>query len=1473
STSRAGWARGRVATAALAGLAACGAVLPPGEAALPAGAAPGTAGAGQAATPAGGTDTASASASAMGGHESAEGLRLVAQEDAGGGGGAEEGGDGPCRRGAPLRRYDIAAISVDVTLNRYLDHDPEGRMYVLQSEVERVRAEERQNEAARAGQAEPAVSIGLQGDAIQPLTLRVRQGECLRIRLRNDLAGGEPASVHLHAGGLVVAGTGRPAVAGEPEALARTGATVAYEWMVGAGQAEGTHYFHSHGNTRAQTSHGLFGAVIVEPAGSTWTDPITGEEAAGWAAVVQGPDGDAFRESVLYYHEIGNENYQFRDKAGGLVPLVDPVTSAYRPGARALNYRSEPFLNRLSLQQALQGRPDVSLSYSSYAFGDPATPLPRSYVGDPVKQRVVHAGSETFHVHHVHGGAVRWRRQPAVEDGRPDTGLDKRPPVRVVASERTDSQSLGPSETFDVEHECGAGGCQQAAGDFMYHCHVSQHYFAGMWGVWRVYNTLQDGPASTDGLAPLLALPDRTKAVAPAVESPALAGTTVDWSGKSFRIDAGGLAAWVERQLPPRGVPRGYDASVMDWAKEGDRYLNEPETDQDWPGYRARAPGSRPPILFDPATGKLAFPLLRPHLGRRPPFAPAHGPAPFLDPGGDGTAPPTPGASGPSSLCPASTRTKPLAINAVNVPITQNARENVVDPNGQLFVLRSERDAVLAPGGRREPLAVRANAGEDCVDVLLRSELADGPLEPLSKVDIHIHFVQFDVQASDGVVTGFGYEQAVRPYRAEGEVVAAPSPAGAASVRLANADRFQAGAVVGVGMDQDERFEVRRIASVAGPVVTFDQPLEHPHGPGEVVSAEFVRYRWYPDTQVGTAFFHEHVNPIVTGRHGLFGALIVEPPGATYHDPRTGEVIESGTIADIHSDEPVSVDVTGSFRELVMFVQDDNPLARVGRSTGSAFNLRVEPVERRGRDPSLRFSSREVGDPETPLLEAYLGDPVVVRDLVASNNEVHTWHLDGHWFRTEASSRSSPPTSTAHLGISERFDLVVPFAGGPQRMPGDYLYYSGRSFKLHEGSWGILRVRDGADREGLHTLPGYEDVPEPAPAICPAGAPEKRFAVAAIEAPLAMLAGGLGKVFVLEADRAGVESGAVPAQPLVLHVNEGDCLRVELSNATAGPVSFHADMLAFDPMDSGGVAAGRNPPQAVPPGSRRTSTFYAHPQVGETVALVRDWGDVLTNPALGLYGAVVVGPRGARFRDPVTGEDASLTSSWRVDVLPTDGPAYRDFTLLFQDEDEGLANHRMPYTTEVRGTVGLNYRAEPLVDRLRSNPDPGLVYSSAAHGDPDTPLLEAAAGDPVRLHVLAPWSEQSQVFSVEGHRWPVEPDRQGTALVGSVKVGGMEALTLRLDGGAGGPARLAGDYLYGAHREPYREAGLWGILRVREDPGSGAGPRLLALPCAGAGCPGGAGGGFAPWFSLAAFAGLLGLGLVVGGRRARVSRP
>lgn len=1405
----------------------------------------------------------------------------------------QEGGQaGVCGRNAPVRSYDAVAIRVDITVNRYLDHDPEGRMFVLEEDLERVRAEEAANAAARGGRSEPGVTSGLQGDAIQPLTLRVLPGECLRVTLRNALGSSEAASMHVHGADLRVAGPRGPAIATNPLAVARPDQSVTYEWMVDAEEPEATHHFHSHGDTRAQTSHGLFGSIVVEPPGSSWSDPRTGVPVrSGWDAVIRSAGGSDFREFALYYHEVGHENYRLLDASDRPIPLVDPVTGAYRPGGRAVNYRSEPFGNRLALQVARspvgQGTFDEAVAYSSYAFGDPATPMMRAYLGDPTKQRVVHGGSEVFHVHHVHGGATRWPRQPGVEETRFDSGEDKSPPLLPGATERTDSQSLGPSETFDVVPECGSGGCQGSVGDFLFHCHVAEHYFAGMWGLWRTYNTLQDGAASTDDLPPLRELPERMGRAAASVTSAGLVGATVSSADTDFTISGSELKRWVERQLPPAGVPRGYDAAVFDWRREGDTYLGEPETDQVWPGYRSPAPGQRPPLRFDPGTGKLAFPFLRPHLGKRPPFAPNHGPSPFLEPDHDGTDPPVPGANGKESLCPAGSKTKKFDLQAVNAAIPVNEEAGIVDPGGLLFVLKDQEEAVRTDPDLRRPLAIRANAGEDCVDIVLTSQLADGPeSHGFSKVNAHIHFVQFDIQASDGVVSGFNFEQSVRPFRLEGAVLSAPAGVGATTLRVADSSRFQPGVVVGLGMESGQDFEALAVAAVNGPVITLTKPLESDHEAGEIVSTEFVRYRWYNDTQFGTAYFHDHVNAIGTWRHGLFGALVSEPPGSTYHDPRTGEEIRSGAIADIHTDSLVSADVKGSFRELVSFVQDESTVNNVGRSTGSALNLRAEPLGRRKGDPAMVFSSRAHGDPATPVIEANVGDPVVVRSLVSATNDVHTWHLDGHWFRKEPQSLSSPPVSTVHLGISERYDLVVPAAGGPQRMPGDYLYGNGRSTKLQEGSWGLLRVRPGTvgddaagtpasgetpsdDVLALKPLPGHEVPPRPATAVCPPPAPVREFDVVAIEAPLPMLGGRLGRLFALAQDVDAIRAGARAPEPLVLHVGVGDCLKLNLRNAVpSGAVSLRCDLLASDPADSGGVAAGFNPDQTVAPGEVRTSTYYASPEVGETVSVIRDGGDVVANSALGLYGAIVVGPAGATFRDPVTGQDLAGRSTWNVVVQPPSAPAYRDFTLLFQDEDASIGTHRMPYTTNVQGTVGVNYRNEPLRGRLNADPDSATVFSSSTPGRPlpSTPLLEAFAGDPVRIHALAPWSEQSQVFSVEGHRWAMEPGRRGTNLLSSVPLGGLDVVTARLEGGAGGKGRQAGDYLWGDHREPYREAGLWGLFRVLEPGRPSASVRPLPAARAAAGASGSILG---PLLSLAGFAALLAVAAGIGGRRRR----
>ena len=324
-------------------------------------------------------------------------------------------------------------------------------------------------------------------------------------------------------------------------------------------------------------------------------------------------------------HEVGDEDFEVLDVNDDPIPLIDDETGAYRPASRALNYRSEPFRNRLQLGG------DKSLGYSSYSYGDPATPVPRSYLGEPTKTRISHPGSEVFHVYHLHGGGTRWRRNPGTESSDFATGLQK-VPTQNTMSTRLDSQSVGPGEAYDLEHECGAGGCQQAAGDFLYHCHIGNHYIAGMWAFWRVFDTQQPDLAEMP--------PDPVFDAPPVAQSGSsldLIGTVVDGrtlvpTSEVDQPNETSLEDFLAAQLPPQGQTLDDDdATVWDWTIEyvdddltKPLLLGEPATTASWPGFSAVDPGERNPIQFNLVNARPAWPMFEPQLAKRPPLSLSH---------------------------------------------------------------------------------------------------------------------------------------------------------------------------------------------------------------------------------------------------------------------------------------------------------------------------------------------------------------------------------------------------------------------------------------------------------------------------------------------------------------------------------------------------------------------------------------------------------------------------------------------------------------------------------------------------------------------------------------------------------------------------------------------------------------------------------------------------------------------------------
>ncbi|MCF2435722.1 hypothetical protein LV779_19155 [Streptomyces thinghirensis] len=182
-------------------------------------------------------------------------------------------------------------------------------------------------------------------------------------------------------------------------------------------------------------------------------------------------------------------------------------------------------------------------------------------------------------------------------------------------------------------------------------------------------------------------------------------------------------------------------------------------------------------------------------------------------------------------------------------------------------------------------------------------------------------------------------------------------------------------------------------------------------------------------------------------------------------------------------------------------------------------------------------------------------------------------------------------TDTATTGISERADYVLDGgAGGPTASPGDYLYYSTRTFALESGAWGLFRVHDKRQSD-LRPLPG-SPAPRPGtaspaeggrgghPATNRGPTPCPRAARTAVSTPRwsprrprpvrSAPRGGTTRCrcstspcrprrsrtpaassMPLTSDVAAVKSGTKPVEPLVLRANKGDCLTITLKNETS----------------------------------------------------------------------------------------------------------------------------------------------------------------------------------------------------------------------------------------------------------------------------------------------------------------------------------
>lgn len=756
---------------------------------------------------------------------------------------------------------------------------------------------------------------------------------------------------------------------------------------------------------------------------------------------------------------------------------------------------------------------------------------------------------------------------------------------------------------------------------------------------------------------------------------------------------------------------------------------------------------------------------------------------------------------------------KEFNVSAIELPIIYN-KEGWYDPHGRIFVLDEDIEDVRAGRKPIEPLVLHAEAGT-CIRINFTNRLPNilkgSPFQLETRTyecGSHVHFVKFDVLVSDGANVGWNYDSSV-------------------------------------------------------------------------LQGETIRYEWYADVELKAVFYHDHLFATSHQQHGVFGGAIVHPRFSKFLDSSTGNPVDHGT--QITVTQPLIPD----YRDFTLFAQDfaflfdknNNPIEPPpfpgSHDDPGVFgvNFRNEPLQFRvgpNDETAYSFSSYVHGDPITPMLRAYAGDPIRIRLLQGAHEESHSFNLHGIRWKKERRDLDSHFVAQEHIGISESFTMetFIP-------RDGDYLY----SFETVEdvwlGMWGIMRAYSEVV-DDLIALPDRKSPPSrtkalptktgqpPAKAsegesVSPIGAPVRRYNVVALQTPIQYNQYGdhdpNGIIFALEEDVESILSGKINPEPLVLRGNVGDLVEVKLTNklkpelfntdgthgypavkvpASYPPslrISLHPQLLEYDIKASSGETVGFNADQTVGPGESIIYRWYVDNEVG--ASNMWDMADLRNHRHHGAFGAFIAEPRGSTYLDPSTmqpvktGNNVVISNPILPDfrefvlimhdgvrLLDKDGQLIKDPAGVLQPIDENLMD------TYDQGSRGFNYRSERLQNRYAQHPVLKDAFSSKVFGDPSTPVFEAYAGEEVTVRLLTPSERRrSHTFHLHGHNW--RKDKQDVyAPIRSMKGENITGskLDAHLVGGAGGIYNYSGDYMYRSGNIRWDiESGMWGILRVHHD--------------------------------------------------------
>lgn len=358
-----------------------------------------------------------------------------------------------------LRRYEIEAIEIPIVYNQYGDHDPDGLLFVPLDEADRA-----QNEKY----------------VPKPLILRANAGEWIEVTLHNLFDPDRPIP-YFDYPRVPLDMEHRPSmrVSLNPQFLhydpvSDSGINVGYnnqEQTVGVGESKkylwyadkeyGSCIIQSFGDMRNHRYHGLFGAMLIEPAGAKWYRNFSFAKGLHEEqAVIAAPGTESFREFVVLIQNgirmLDTEGQLIQTAAGNENEMVD----AEDTGEKGYNYRSERFANRLKEDRR------ISRIFCSRAHGDPSTPVFKAYSGERVIFRTMMPADKPRNVGFcIHGH--QWRDQP------------ENPHSRVISLKG----AVSVGNTFNMELKNGAS----CPGDYLYRSgSLKWDVESGMWGIFRV---------------------------------------------------------------------------------------------------------------------------------------------------------------------------------------------------------------------------------------------------------------------------------------------------------------------------------------------------------------------------------------------------------------------------------------------------------------------------------------------------------------------------------------------------------------------------------------------------------------------------------------------------------------------------------------------------------------------------------------------------------------------------------------------------------------------------------------------------------------------------------------------------------------------------------------------------------------------------------------------------------------------------